>query len=120
MLPRYSRTTTATTQTTESENHVLKALCHERFGTVSSTTTMPAVTRKPAATARRQWSNATVAKDATTTAHMAACVNSYPMTDCAHRRTSETQRPASGDHHSSTNESALATVSVMSRGPSSR
>jgi hypothetical protein len=81
---------------------------------------MPGAARKPATRARRQWSNATVAKDATTTANRAAWVNSKPMIDCAHRSARETHRLASGDHHRSASESALATVSVISRGPSSR
>ena len=70
------RITTATTHTTESDAQVASAACQETPGTVRSTITKPTVTTKPAATARFQWSKATVANEATTTAHTAACVNS--------------------------------------------
>ncbi len=43
---------------------------------VTKTTSIPAATTNPAAMARRQPSKATVANDATTTAHVAAWVNS--------------------------------------------
>ena len=77
MLPRYTRMTTAMTQTTESEAQVLERLsATSDRGSSRSTTITPGVTRNPAATARRPRSKATVAKEATTTAHMAACVNS--------------------------------------------
>ena len=60
----------------ESEAQVLSADCQVSAGRATKTMTIPTETTKPAATARFQWSKATVAKEATITAHTAACVNS--------------------------------------------
>ena len=67
----------ATTQTSESDAHVLTAVCHVTEGSRRRRCT-PTVTTNPATTARFQWSKATVAKEATTTTQTAANVNSYP------------------------------------------
>ncbi len=63
-------------QATDSDTQVLNADSQLTPIVVRSTMTMPAATRKPAATARRQPSKATVANEATTTAQTEACVNS--------------------------------------------
>ena len=70
------RITIATTQTRESETQVVATSCHETRGSTRITITTPAMTTKLAATARFQWSKATVANEATTTVNTAAFVYS--------------------------------------------
>jgi len=120
MLPRYTRMMTATTQTMESDAHVLIADCQEKSGMPTNTTTMPAVTTNPATTARLQWSKATVANEATITAHTAACVNSYPATLWTQSSAVPAVRDPSGDSQSAAREIPLATVRTISAAPSSR
>ena len=76
MLPRYTRMTTATTHTTDSDAQVASAVFHEKDGNSISTTIRPAVMTNPAAIARRAVSNVTVANEATITTPTAAAVKS--------------------------------------------
>ena len=95
------RMTTATTQSTESDAQVASAACHGTAGSSISTRTTPAATTNPAATARFQWSKATVAKEATITTPTAATVNSYPARAWAPSSTTAAMRLTSGDHQRS-------------------
>ena len=85
------------------------------------TITIPTATTNPATMARFHWSNATVANEATITAHTAACVNSYAAIACPHSRRGATptrlgeRRPPEGPPA----RGRWPPWSAMSAGPSS-